>query len=648
MSKVHINHKHTAIFTAVLIFLQCSNLSLKSLDSSAELDFKSGSPEIKKSNTHIPLSSVFFFDEKLSPGGYFYAYPTKSVTSYTDTISQNGLFSVLVDLDANYYSGGAICRGEYADLISYRQNAALKFWIKGQKGGEKAWIGLVDQSRSSREKAVTRLPLSNFISITSAWQQVSIPLIAFSDYGVYWDSQQKVEIPCDIDWSRIAEVRIEVTKNENKSFKVFLDDIYIEPNTIDASAYNPILTWDRYIETVYPPRYTLKSNYNIAERIFNGRIPEGGFTYVYGGNTSCVLQKNAMDAGRKILVCYLDDNQYSAVTIVSSNKKAMNFKDYRKNGGLVFWAKIGLKTTSIQIGLLDHQNENRKVQARVSIEQYGKIYEEWKKFIIPLHHFSDIGVYWDDIINMEIESPIDWNSIHEIRFSCVKSNSALHDSIPVTLYLDEINIVDNVSDTSKIEKYWNSFQSHEKELTLHDFQNNEKSNWFISKGHKSESSFELINAPDNSPLSISRCISVTYSLQDWCDLFFSYTDNNFDSLKLDWTKHWGISFFLYTEKEFQGITVQIADSGNEHYVANIGTLRGRNDIIVPFREFSKFIYFQPDDAIQNNRLDLDGVKGIAFKASGNNTSGRYLIANVKLTNERDSKAVSLFNIKYPQ
>ena len=129
---------------------------------------------------------------------------------------------------------------------------------------------------------------------------------------------------------------------------------------------------------------------------------------------------------------------------------------------------------------------------------------------------------------------------------------------------------------------------------LHDFQDSEKLSWFSSKGPKSECSFELIDAPENAPEDISKCMSFSYSLLDWCDIYCPYDSTDFDSLNRDWTKHWGIRFHLYTDKEFQGITVQIADSENEF--ANVGALRGWNDIILPFQEFTKFIHFQPEDA----------------------------------------------------
>jgi len=589
------------------------------------------------------LSTVFFFNEKLAPGGFLYAYPSKSKINDIDTDSKNGILSVQMTLNAADFSGGAISLGNSVDLRPYRNNGALKFWIKGKKGGEKAWVALLDQSSSSREKVAVKLPLSRYTKLTTEWQLVSIPLFHFSDKGVFWDANKRAEIPCDIDWNRIAEVRLEIKKDENQAFTVFLDDICIEPNVFDTTTIQPeLLSWSELIESIYPPRSSLRDTDEIVLNIFDGRLEENSFTYVYGGNTACVLQKNAMYSDRKILACYLDDNDYSAVTIATDNNKPVDLRDYRKTGGLVFWAKCGLKTASIQIGFLDHQKD-RKVQSRVLIEQYGELTEVWKLFTIPLCHFCDIGLFWDENLKQEIESPIAWNSIHELRFCCAKRNSESKDTVPVTLYLDNICIVKNLSDTSEFEKYWNNFQSTEPELLLHDFQDSEKLSWFSSKGPKSECSFELIDAPENAPEDISKCMSFSYSLLDWCDIYCPYDSTDFDSLKRDWTKHWGIRFHLYTDKEFQGITVQIADSENEHFVANVGALRGWNDIILPFREFTKFIHFQPEDAIHNNRLDLNGVRRIAFKASGCNTSGKYMISNVRLSNERDSKTKLLSN-----
>ncbi len=643
MKKIHFIHEGgLAALAVIFLFLQCSSIRLKSLASHTEIIIKPGSDGIEICGSPKALNTVFFFDEKLAPGGFLYAYPNKAIVDNIDTISKNGIFSVQMTLDNADYSGGAISLGNCVDLSTCRNSGALNFWIKGKNGGEKAWVALMDQSSPSREKAAVKLPLSRYIKITTDWQLVSIPLFHFSDKGVFWDANQKMEIPCDIDWNRIAEFRVEIKKDENRAFTVFFDDIYIEPNAFDNTIIQPVVSWSDHIESVYPPRSPLKNTEEIILSIFDGRLSKNSSTYVYGGNTACVLQKNAMFSDRKILACYLDDNEYSGVSIATTNDYPIDLRDYRKTGGLVFRVKCRLKTANIQVGFLDHQND-RSVQSRVTIEQYGELTEDWKLFSIPLRHFSDIGVFWDEKSQLEIESPIAWDSIHEIRFSCAKNNSENKDTTPVTLFLDNICIVKTISDTSEVEKYWNNFQSTEPELLLHDFQESEKLDWIASKGPKSECSFELIDAPTDAPENISKCMSFAYSLYDWCDIICLYDSTGLDSLKCDWTKHWGIRFHLYTDKEFLGVTIQIADSLNEHYVANVGALRGWNDIILPFREFSKFIHYQPANAIHNNLLDLNGVRGITFKASGSNTTGKYMIANVRLTNERDSKNEFLSN-----
>ena len=48
------------------------------------------------------------------------------------------------------------------------------------------------------------------------WVQVRIPLKAFIDDGVYWDSKAGREISSKMDWSKIQELRISIGKDENK------------------------------------------------------------------------------------------------------------------------------------------------------------------------------------------------------------------------------------------------------------------------------------------------------------------------------------------------------------------------------------------------------------------------------------------------
>jgi len=116
---------------------------------------------------------------------------------------------------------------------------------------------------------------------------------------------------------------------------------------------------------------------------------------------------------------------------------------------------------------------------------------------------------------------------------------------------------------------------------------------------------------------------------------FDFAKQKADAKLRDWSKHWAIMFDIYTDKPWQGITVQVGDNGREIYVANTGAPRGRHTLLVPLRAFSKFPYYQPPEAIQNGQFDITSVSVLDFKPSGEGTNGSFQIDNVRLTNLRD-------------
>ena len=99
-------------------------------------------------------------------------------------------------------------------------------------------------------------------------------------------------------------------------------------------------------------------------------------------------------------------------------------------------------------------------------------------------------------------------------------------------------------------------------------------------------------------------------------------------------------FDVYSERAWQSITVQIGDSGNELFVANTGVPRGRTTVIVPFRNFSKFPYYQPPNAKENGVFDLKGVVSLDFKPGGEGSNGSFEVDNIKLTNLKEVKAAA--------
>ena len=173
-----------------------------------------------------------FFDEQFPPGGFTYGYPEDSKVSIDEDVWKNGEVALRFDLVAGDYSGGSVCLYNMVyDLRPILKKAALHFWIRGALGDESTMVALVDEDKTDGRKTVVRVRINNwFGQVTREWTLISIPLAYFerlNERGVYYDERLKKEIPDDFDWDKVAEFRIESRKNENKSFRIWVDDVYI-------------------------------------------------------------------------------------------------------------------------------------------------------------------------------------------------------------------------------------------------------------------------------------------------------------------------------------------------------------------------------------------------------------------------------------
>lgn len=177
----------------------------------------------------LPSNVVYcFFREAFTPGGFQYAYPERSKVIIAEGVSKNGEVSLRFDLIPTDYSGGSVCLYNMLfDLKPYLKNGALEFWIKGETGNEVGWIALVDDEKGDLRKTVVRRPSFLCGGIHKEWTRMTIPLSHFGYEGVYYDSKKRLEIPNAFDWDKVAEFRVEVKKDFNKSFRVWVDDIFI-------------------------------------------------------------------------------------------------------------------------------------------------------------------------------------------------------------------------------------------------------------------------------------------------------------------------------------------------------------------------------------------------------------------------------------
>ncbi len=85
-------------------------------------------------------------------------------------------------------------------------------------------------------KTFVNLAINKYVeggAISKEWRKVSVPLVDFPENGWYWDSERKIEVAEIFDWNNIFEFRIMTHPGDNKSFNVWIDDIYIRQNIHD-------------------------------------------------------------------------------------------------------------------------------------------------------------------------------------------------------------------------------------------------------------------------------------------------------------------------------------------------------------------------------------------------------------------------------
>lgn len=163
-------------------------------------------------------------------GGYTYQYPRENPAPFlTDKFAMQGDLSMEIELIASDYSGVAICIAGSADLTPYLEEGVLEFWLKGNKGGENALFVLIDDGvKSNGESLQVKLRSKSLGEITTEWKRFSIPLRLFGNTGVYWDAKNLKEVLLPFSWANFKGFRIEVRKDENTEFKVWVDDIVIK------------------------------------------------------------------------------------------------------------------------------------------------------------------------------------------------------------------------------------------------------------------------------------------------------------------------------------------------------------------------------------------------------------------------------------
>ena len=589
-----------------------------------------------------------FFDEQYRQGGFDYAY---GGTSKGVTITKEGGYkskaALNIKLDPKEYSGASICLyNEFFDLNKYMLDSKIEFMIKGKKGGETVKVGLLDDEVGDGKKTQVVLPMNKYIeggAITTDWKKVSIPLVDFPDRGLYWDNTRKSEFPARIDWDKIAEIRFSIDKSAATDFEIWVDNIEIVKGNKKAKPKAKIIYWDENNDVIDGPKDPAKldGKAKTLATFYDNNLK--GFSYSYGGLSAQREAQSKTSGNPNVLAMYIDNNDWSGVTYSLGEGKFIDLSKVRDKGGLYFWIKGKLGGEKVYVGILDNQGNDIKSQTKISLNDWiegAKVGTDWKLAKIPLKKFNSKGKAWDANKQAEVAKDVQWDKIQEIRFSVGKGENAGEPGkpAPVTIFVDQITFTENI-DWVDPDIKWDSWNSKAPDVVITDFESKfAKDVWEPSNGPKSKVEVEVGAATtklDGHSLNVKH-----FEMSDWVDIVFDMAKTGRPDADRDWTKHWGVMFDVYSERAWQSITVQIGDAGNELFVANTGVPRGRNTVIVPFRAFSKFPYYQPPNAKENGVFDLNKVTSLDFKPGGEGSNGSFEVDNIKLTNMKEVKAAN--------
>jgi Carbohydrate binding domain (family 11) len=393
------------------------------------------------------------------------------------------------------------------------------------------------------------------------------------------------------------------------------------------------LALDASIEAPEPGRLALPDA--VLGTFFDDDIPtksRGGFFYAYGGKTRNKVLPSTTDGNRAVLATYFDDD-YAGVTLSLGKSEFLDLTPYRKTGSLTFWIRGGPQAHKFMVGLMDNQGGIKKVQSKVIGDSFVAVQQgEWSQCRIPLKAFIDDGTYWDAAQQREVGAKLDWSKISEFRISINRGENKVAAGEPITFYLDQIQVTKTSKGVVDPEAYWDAFKSDAPDRPLTDF-TQWADRWQVRHGQSARISAAVGKLPAGAPPSVrGGALKVAFQPGDWYDVFIRA--DAAPGMWRDFSEHYALSAWLYTDKAFQAVDFVIYDRDSEMFTSRVGASRGWNQVLIPFRSFSKFPYFQPPEAKQNNKLDLDGVAQLGIKPGGEVPSRMYL-ASLGLTNQRE-------------
>ncbi len=362
----------------------------------------------------------------------------------------------------------------------------------------------------------------------------------------------------------------------------------------------------------------------------------GAWSYPYGGTTKGEIT-GSKDS--RILNYDGDDREWSGWTI--HLPQLLDLSSIRSQGSLKLKIKGNVGGEEVVVGLLDDESDgpDKKVQIRLPIKSYGSLEKGWKTVTIPLSDFDDRGAWWDPKNKQEVSAKFDWSKVCEVRISSnLGANSSRADSTGLFhVQIGEWMVLDS-SNGWNAAGYWKAFKSDAADDTLEGFGGeNPQSHWFLVSDEASKRAMKLADPKEG------RALELSYTMSSWVTMGASL-NNLPGKTHGNWTRHAGMAAEIWSPRADVGLQLQVTDSGKEQWVKNVTLASGWNSVIASFKDFRPNKNWQPDGAIQNGKIDLNGVQTLGFQPLQQGVSTVLRFGSIRLTNQSsDPKIIKVSN-----
>ncbi|MCB9495892.1 MAG: glycoside hydrolase family 9 protein [Fibrobacteria bacterium] len=348
-------------------------------------------------------------------------------------------------------------------------------------------------------------------------------------------------------------------------------------------------------------------------------LPAGGWAYLYGGTSEGATVETT--SGRKILAYRGDDRQYSGWTV--HLPKSVDLSAVRSQGGLEIEFRGLVGGEKLSLGIMDDEADGpgRKTQTRIQLSDFAKVTSDWQTVVVPLSAFEDRGYWWDESRHAEIQETMDWARIGELRISSeqganAKAAGADHRFEFQVARLRVVPVGPKIWDPVA---HWKAFRSDAPDLVVWDFGTPGSGVWKGSGDPSSQIEAHLDSAQGE------RFLRMSYQITKWANAGASPNPG-------DWSHHAGMRLRVRSKRSAAMVQLALTDSSGEDWITTLPLHPGWNDLVVPFADFGRNPWYQPEGAGTDRRLDLERVGWFRLQPQENGIPGWLDIAKVELTN----------------